>query len=215
MSISIMSNSCSATCFVPGCNTGYTSVRQKNKSLGIKNPSIFRAPKDPVLLNKWRHAIPRAYRILSEKDVVCEHHFAESDVKQFYETKLSDGTIFKLEMGRPRLQEGAIPSIFPNLPSYLSKPSRKRKAPPARNVPVNKKNAPLVADNVAATKQNFTIPLLTESLQKISKPNCLWTVNSVVEFIVCARWATNYMCEKRVIIDKDMTIKVSFVLTFL
>ncbi|XP_035205490.1 uncharacterized protein LOC118180519 [Stegodyphus dumicola] len=133
-----MSNSYSATCFVPRCNTGYTSVRQKNKSLGIKNPSILRAPKDPVLLDKCRHAIPRADRILSEKDDVCEHHFAVSDIKRFYETKLFDGTIFKLEMGRPRLQEGAIPSIFPNLPSYLSKPSRKRKAPAARNVPVKR-----------------------------------------------------------------------------
>ncbi|XP_035220795.1 uncharacterized protein LOC118193765 [Stegodyphus dumicola] len=133
-----MSNSCNATCFSPGYNSGYTSVRQKNKSLEIKNPSIFRAPKDPVLLDKWTHAIPRADQILSEKDVVCEHHFAESDIKQFYEKKLFDRTIFKLEMGRPRLQEGAIPSIFPNLPLYLSKPSHKRKTPAARNVPVKR-----------------------------------------------------------------------------
>ena len=54
-------------CFAPNCRSGYKSNNEKC--------SLFRAPKDPELLKKWQHNIPRADRQLSVRDVLCEKHF--------------------------------------------------------------------------------------------------------------------------------------------
>lgn len=42
---------------------------------------------------------------------------------------MPDGSTHRIKRGRPTLREGSVPSIFPNLPSYLSS-SRKRRKPP-------------------------------------------------------------------------------------
>lgn len=94
------------------------------------------------MLQKWQQAIPRADKILSSNDAVCELHFVEEDVLRFYETKLPNGSINKIEMERPKLNDGAVPCIFPNLPKYFTKISHKRKCSTKRtDVQVQRKNA--------------------------------------------------------------------------
>ncbi|KFM73970.1 hypothetical protein X975_04718, partial [Stegodyphus mimosarum] len=66
-----------------------------------------------MLLEKWRYAIPQADQILLENDVICEHHFPENNIKRFYQTKLSNGTVFKLEMDHPRLPRRSNTFNFP------------------------------------------------------------------------------------------------------
>ncbi|XP_046394679.1 uncharacterized protein LOC124162252 isoform X2 [Ischnura elegans] len=121
------------SCCVPGCSTGYSSSKRKNKRLGVKNGSLFKA-KSESQLEKWRKAIPRKDKVLAITDRVCERHFSPDDIIRSYETRLPDGTIHKIERGIPLLKNEAVPSIFPNLPKYLSKESRTRKPPTERKL---------------------------------------------------------------------------------
>ncbi|XP_049767201.1 uncharacterized protein LOC126100618 [Schistocerca cancellata] len=55
---------------------------------------------------------------------VCELHFTESDICRH--TECYDevkGTKLTVKLSRPRLREGAVPSVLPGCPSYLSTPS--------------------------------------------------------------------------------------------
>eukprot|EP00102_Acyrthosiphon_pisum_P011854 XP_008180766.1 PREDICTED: uncharacterized protein LOC103308705 isoform X2 [Acyrthosiphon pisum] len=54
----------SRNCFVPGCREGYKSKIKINKWQGIIKTTMFKAPKDLLLLEKWVKAIPRADREL-------------------------------------------------------------------------------------------------------------------------------------------------------
>ncbi|XP_046405738.1 uncharacterized protein LOC124170810 [Ischnura elegans] len=121
------------SCCVPGCSTGYSSSKRKNKLLGVKNGSLFKA-KSESQLEKWRKAIPRKDKVLAITDRVRELHFSPNDIIRWYETRLPDGTIHKIERGIPLIKEGAVPLIFPNLPKYLSKESRTRKPPAERKL---------------------------------------------------------------------------------
>jgi len=107
-----------STCFVPGCCSGYRAH---------KGYSLFQPPQDDILLANWQRAIPRADRILTARDRVCEKHFEAGMIERTYKVVIGD-KVKELERGKPRLVDGAIPTIFPNLPKYLSKqPVRKRK----------------------------------------------------------------------------------------
>jgi len=88
---------------------------------------LFQPPQDDILLANWQRAIPRADRILTARDRVCEKHFEAGMIERTYKVVIGD-KVEELERGKPRLVDGAIPTIFPNLPKYLSKqPVRKRK----------------------------------------------------------------------------------------
>jgi len=105
-------------CFVPGCKTGYASCDVK--------ASLFKPPVDSVELDKWRRAIPRADRTLSNKDRVCALHFSP-DCLQYAYAGNTQSDVCNLLRERPKLVAGSVPHIFPNLPHYLSRPvSRKR-----------------------------------------------------------------------------------------
>ncbi|XP_065202890.1 uncharacterized protein LOC135833158 [Planococcus citri] len=121
-----------SVCFIPLCRTGYASDRKKRKQeQNYKKISLFGAPKnDEALFKKWQRKIPRNGFKLTDK--VCEIHFKEDEIIRFYETKLTDGTIHRIERDNPRLKPGAVPSIFPNLPKYLSFEVKQRKPPKER-----------------------------------------------------------------------------------
>lgn len=56
-------------CFVPGCDGGYKGCADK--------VSLFRAPSNREMFEKWARAIPRADKPLEENSAVCEKHFDE------------------------------------------------------------------------------------------------------------------------------------------
>jgi hypothetical protein len=108
-------------CFVPGCNSGYKSCLEKF--------SLFTPPADPLLLQKWQRVIPRADRVLSRKDKVCERHFDSTLVERQYVINVAGQTTI-IPRGTPILHTDAVPHLFPNLAGYLSKPkitNRKRR----------------------------------------------------------------------------------------
>ncbi|KAL4120552.1 hypothetical protein QTP88_013222 [Uroleucon formosanum] len=109
-------------------DTPLPTTRFTNKLLGIRNKTLFKAPKDRKILTQWVKAIPRSDRNLrSGIDCVCEKHFAETSLIKYFETKMADGSIQKIERGRILLKENSVPSLFPDLPHYLSSKTKKKK----------------------------------------------------------------------------------------
>ncbi|XP_049512428.1 uncharacterized protein LOC125940380 [Dermacentor silvarum] len=107
------------TCFVPLCRGGYKSSTEK--------VSLFRAPSDPVRLKEWARSIKRDDNVLSETCVVCSRHFNERFVQRTFKHVIN-GQIVELDRERPTLTEDAIPTIFPDAPSYFTKQLPKNRA---------------------------------------------------------------------------------------
>jgi hypothetical protein len=104
------------TCCIPGCKSNYNSTLKAGKP----QVSTFSLPKNEVLRGKWLKAIPRNNWSPTKYSVVCGLHFPESDIIREDKLLLPDGTVTKIPT-KTRLSPDAVPSIFPNLPHYLSK----------------------------------------------------------------------------------------------
>lgn len=101
----------------------------------------------------WSRAIPRADRKLTSKDWVCSDHFHENDIERYFEDIVVGDQVIKGEKRtKPKLKDGAVPSIF-NGPAYLNKPEKaKRKAPSERSGPEPK--IAKIADEVCKIRVN-------------------------------------------------------------
>ncbi|KAH6944547.1 hypothetical protein HPB50_003837 [Hyalomma asiaticum] len=108
-------------CCVPGCRDNYDSGPKVR---------VFAFPKDEARKKSWIKAIPRKDFTPSIHSKVCELHFLEAD----FITKLShfdaaSGKTVTVDSERVRLVSDAIPSVFPNCPSYLSTNRNRRESP--------------------------------------------------------------------------------------
>ncbi|XP_065304930.1 uncharacterized protein [Dermacentor albipictus] len=106
------------TCFVPLCEGGYKSSAEK--------VSLFRAPADPVRLQEWARNIKRGDKVLDNTCVVCSRHFDERYIQRTFKHVIN-GDVVELERERPALTDDAVPTIFPDAPSYLTKPVPKKR----------------------------------------------------------------------------------------
>lgn len=73
-------------------------------------------------------SIPKQKCTPSKTSRVCVLHFEEKCIITEQDYKTPEGNVQKLFLTHPKLTADAVPTIFPNLPSYLSKatpPSRK------------------------------------------------------------------------------------------
>ncbi|KAH7966186.1 hypothetical protein HPB49_014222 [Dermacentor silvarum] len=113
-------------CFVPGCKSGYKSCKEKL--------SLFGAPKEEQIFQQWQRNIPRADRPLERNAAVCELHFDKQFVSRHFEHTIDEKTV-RLERTTPILLPGAAPTIFPNVPCYLSKPVPRKRNPKERLCP--------------------------------------------------------------------------------
>ena len=109
-------------CFVPGCRSGYRTDKGKH---------FFTPPKDEKLFSAWARAIPRKDIPLTRKSAVCECHFADALLIKA-DSFVIDGKHVEIPRIRWTLKPGAVPHIFPSLPSYLSKKLKVRKSPVKR-----------------------------------------------------------------------------------
>jgi len=104
-------------CFVPGCKTGYKSCKDKC--------SLFKPPSEPDELEKWRKAVPRADRIRSHKDRVCELHFAPEWVSRSYSVVVGEiicGEVYSLNQLSTLLNSvilEAVPALLDKLSCYV------------------------------------------------------------------------------------------------
>ena len=127
------------TCIVPGCNSNYHNQ--------IKFTFIFSFPNDIVLREKWFRAIPRPredyemnkhlkvnFLLLHNLNLilllfiyifkVCIHPFHEEDIERTF--LFHDGTkMVEMVKKKITLKKSAVPSIFPNCPSYLTDVAKK------------------------------------------------------------------------------------------
>jgi hypothetical protein len=78
------------------------------------------------------HAIPRKDKVLSSTDTVCELHFEKHFLIEKDVITLPDGKVVEMARDRKALQTSAVPTIFPNLPKYLTKKQFHRKSPKKR-----------------------------------------------------------------------------------
>lgn len=108
-------------CFAPGCSSGYVSARKSGRQV-----SLFSVPKDPERFKAWQRAVPRADKPLEATSVLCELHFDEQYLVRFF-THTINGETVRIPRDRPKLTDNAIPTVYPNVPAYLSKkPPQKR-----------------------------------------------------------------------------------------
>lgn len=154
-------------------------------------------------MQKWRKAVPRADREMSCNDRLCEKHFEESCLIRFYQHKMPDGSVVKIERGRTALIPGSIPTIFPNLPKYLSGPPTKKRKGPGLS-PTDKKIC------FETNMPEESISSLIKDLDKIVRPSEGWIVvphNN--QMILCFKLNDNFQYERHLIVEQDFTLKVS------
>ncbi|KAH7973922.1 hypothetical protein HPB49_007076 [Dermacentor silvarum] len=119
-------------CFAPGCRTGYPGHRVENG----RKISLFSVPKEEDRRKEWERNLKRKDKPLAETSAVCEKHFAEHFVIRDY-VHVIGGNEVRIPRGRPALAAGAVPTLLPDLPAYLSKvlvkprPERKRRSVPS------------------------------------------------------------------------------------
>lgn len=97
-------------CSIAGCKSNY---RSEGKAV-----STFSLPKDEKLKKKWLRKIPTDFSKVS-KPVICIKHFREECIIRT-EQFIVDGEIKTFTRSYPKLKPDAVPSIFPNLPAYLT-----------------------------------------------------------------------------------------------
>ena len=100
------------TCCVPYCKSGLRASKERKKF------SLHSFPSDGVLKERWLRAISRYNFIPSKHSRVCSFHFLKSD----FNTMRSDSNKWRkrgARVCRQLLKKNAIPSVFPNYPSYM------------------------------------------------------------------------------------------------
>ena len=98
-------------CWAPGCKSNYYP----------NDPYIpvFKSPDDLALQKVWLNALHREHENPPKVFYVCVLHFHDKDIEDTF--KVNDGAEVKyIKRERPFLVKGAIPSILPGCPSYLS-----------------------------------------------------------------------------------------------
>lgn len=119
-------------CFVPWCDSGYKSCSEK--------VSLFRAPACQDLFLKWSRAIPRADKTLQDTSAVCAKHFDARYIQKEFR-HIVNGVEVVIPRDIPVLRDDAVPTVFPNLPKYISKAlpkERKRRESGSHSVPPKK-----------------------------------------------------------------------------
>lgn len=178
------------TCCVPSCKSNY-------KSTLPQTVSTFSFPKETEMKNKWLNAIPRKDWQPSKYACVCALHFHKSDFVSSSSSK------------NPKLACDAVPSIFPNLPHYLSTPEvSERKNPNVRRQQVIMRQQEISNNFLEADIiNNFTI-FLKEFESKLSLDGWhFFKSNSKITFyILCEDDDKGCQFSVRISLNKDMII---------
>lgn len=102
-------------CSVAGCRSNYDGENEYT--------TVFSIPKKEPLRSQWLKSIPTDFKGL-KNPVVCVKHFEKSSVI-WEEEILINGELKKYPREVPKYKEDAVPTIFPNLPKYLSSTATK------------------------------------------------------------------------------------------
>ncbi len=108
-------------CCAMYCNTGYNNV-ETPKALGI---TMFSFPlKDEALVKQWLKRLCREDFVPTKHSRICSLHFKDDDIA----TERQDSNVTRTgkcsssQRLKCRLKDGAVPTIFKNLPAHLNMP---------------------------------------------------------------------------------------------
>ncbi|KAH8021370.1 hypothetical protein HPB51_015517 [Rhipicephalus microplus] len=172
-------------CFAPGCSTGYVSARKA----GVKR-SVFTVPNDEDQLKAWQRYVPRSDKLLDRTAVLCEFHFERRFIVRDY-THIMNGEVVKIPRGRPCLTDDAIPSIFPNTPSYLSeKLLQKRSSRTSRGEVLGKKRKVNDENELPSMEHDSSLDVTTNG-ERVPGASCtvekLEHMKDFLHLLKCAR----------------------------
>lgn len=102
-------------CSVFGCRSNYDTETEKT--------STFSLPSDENRRRLWLRQIPTDFSKL-KNPIVCIKHFDESCIIKVDKVMVR-GELKEFDRIIPKLTENAVPTIFPNTPSYCSKSTPK------------------------------------------------------------------------------------------
>jgi len=121
-------------CSVIGCRGNYEA--RKGEEADVNKVTVFRFPKDECRKEQWLHRIPQQLRSgdITDDMVVCEKHFEPRFIIHDMTCYQPEGSSFTCSRDVPVLAPDAVPTLFPNTPSYLSTP-----LPPKRKTPSDRR----------------------------------------------------------------------------
>jgi len=107
----------------PGCKSGYESQTSKNPEAETVKLSFHAFPRDRVTRETWRRSIPRDWDP-PPNSFLCSLHFTANDfVGNSQDSNNSRRAKKSQGLRRNILKPDSVPSVFPIVPSYLSKPT--------------------------------------------------------------------------------------------
>ena len=171
-------------CCVPGCRGNYRGTKEHP----FERVSVFKIPDDPDMRAKWMRMIPRDNLIVNERTVVCEKHFVSHFIIRVDTSARADGSILSVPRKIPKLAVDAYPSVFPNLPSYLSEePAVKRKTPDSRRTEMDVRDEQRF-ENWMFDDQIVNFDELSAKVdQYIKKDYSDWIISRTAEYICIYR----------------------------
>lgn len=196
------------TCWAPGCKSGYPSDPGPQKH-------FFKVPKDSERLILWRRKIPRE-GMLKPSHFLCDLHFEDQFILKKY-VHIIKGVRVETDRGKWQLTSDAVPTIFPNLPKYLTqKMPKSRHRKPRTNglqdtgpglsqrVPVSEPeldvSAP-VLPNAAVSEQDHTMSEDSPAITQCS--NCRERL-----FLQCEKYQLMRRVNRQFNRIKDLTAEV-------
>ncbi|XP_069670973.1 uncharacterized protein [Periplaneta americana] len=100
-------------CCVPRCRSNYNTTTDGYVT-------VYSFPRDPDRREQWLRAIHRDNFQPGATSAVCIKHFSEEHIVREDRAVRSDGSVLILRREIPKLTDDAVPSKFPNQPSYMS-----------------------------------------------------------------------------------------------
>ncbi|GBM71231.1 hypothetical protein AVEN_113401-1 [Araneus ventricosus] len=135
-------------CYVLKCPTGRKSCKER--------VSLFKAPNDIEMLEKWRHLVPQKERLLMSTDRICERHFKKKYVISRWQPSFIGD--FYEDHHRSKLTVDAIPTIFENIDP--KDPRIRKYVPQARNEASNSENKSVANTSTIPEKNIFNDALM-------------------------------------------------------
>lgn len=184
-------------CFAPHCTSGYVSSRKPGQHV-----PLFSVPKDRERFEMWRRAVPWADKTLDENSALCALHFDDRYVKRHF-TYVINGETVEILRERPVLTNDAVPTIWPNAPSYLSKkpPEKRQSRTSTRGLPTKIQRREVSASSHYDTHVEARVPecetpapefSILPDVERCELPSVYWSrqriagSHNVTAFTVCA-----------------------------
>lgn len=190
------------SCCVPGCRSNYK----------VSSVSCFKFPNDPLKSQQWVQAIHRENFSPGKYSVVCVKHFDERFVVREDTVRRPDGTLLTVKRDKIKLTDDAIPTIFPDQPSYMNKT-----LPPQRRDPGDREH--LIQLNALRRIQQAEVVDTINSLNDIKKhySSCNQTENRTYHTIGCENSFKFFFVKQtendvyistQLVIDKNLEFKL-------